>query len=103
MPPSTPGKTTLKPRQWASSGSVYPIVPPRALHANVSRRNGGSETDKNGARDAKDVISVAKRRHGLNRCRYKGDQGMKRWVGLGIIADTLFNIGRAMAQAAVEP
>ena len=28
-------------------------------------------------------ISVAKRRHGLDRCRYKGSTGMKRWVGLG--------------------
>ena len=34
-------------------------------------------------------ISVVKRRHGLNRCRYKGDAGMKRWVGLGVIADNL--------------
>jgi IS5 family transposase len=41
-------------------------------------------------------ISVAKRRHGLNRCQYKGDAGMKRWVGLGVIADNLINIGRAM-------
>jgi IS5 family transposase len=41
-------------------------------------------------------ISVAKRRHGLNRCRYKGDAGMKRWVGLGVIADNILNIGRAM-------
>jgi len=43
------------------------------------------------------TISVVKRRHGLNRCRYKGDAGMKRWVGLGIIADNLLNIGRALA------
>jgi len=43
-------------------------------------------------------ISVVKRRHGLNRCRYKGDAGMKRWVGLGVIADNLINIGRAMAK-----
>jgi IS5 family transposase len=39
-------------------------------------------------------ISVTKRRHGLNRCRYKGDDGMRRWVGLGIIADNIINIGR---------
>jgi IS5 family transposase len=45
-------------------------------------------------------ISVAKRRHGLNRCRYKGDAGMKRWVGLGVIADNLINIGRAMESRA---
>src|SRR5499426_705155 len=41
-------------------------------------------------------ISVAKRRHGLNRCRYKGFVGMNRWVGLGVIADNLINIGSAM-------
>ena len=46
-------------------------------------------------------ISVVKRRHGLNRCRYKGDAGMKRWVGLGVIADNLINIGRAMAKQSV--
>ena len=41
-------------------------------------------------------ISVAKRRHGLDRCRYKGIAGMKRWVGLGVVADNLINIGRTM-------
>jgi len=42
-------------------------------------------------------ISVLKRRHGLSRCRYRGMEGMKRWVGLGVIADNLINIGSAMA------
>jgi IS5 family transposase len=42
-------------------------------------------------------ISLLKRRHGLNRCRYKGPAGMKRWVGLGVIGDNLINIGRALA------
>jgi IS5 family transposase len=41
-------------------------------------------------------ISVVKRRHGLDRCHYKGVDGMQRWVGLGIIADNVINIGRAM-------
>lgn len=41
-------------------------------------------------------ISVSKRRHGLNRCRYRGDDGMKRWVGLGVISDNLINIGQAI-------
>ena len=45
-------------------------------------------------------ISVTKRRHGLNRCRYKGDDGMRRWVGLGITADTLINIARAKKKRA---
>jgi Transposase DDE domain len=47
-------------------------------------------------------ISVTKRRHGLNRCRYRGDNGMKRWVGLDVIADNLINIGRAIAKQTAQ-
>jgi len=43
-------------------------------------------------------ISLLKRRHGLDRSFYKGDDGMKRWVGLGVIADNLINIGRQLAR-----
>jgi len=43
-------------------------------------------------------ISVVKRRNGLGRCRYKGDDGMQRWVGLGVISDNLVNIGQAMSR-----
>ena len=42
-------------------------------------------------------ISVLKRRHGLSRCRYKGSAGMQRWVGFGVIADNIINIGRHLA------
>jgi IS5 family transposase len=42
-------------------------------------------------------ISVLKRRHGLNRSRYKGVPGAKRWVGLGVIADNMINIGLHLA------
>ena len=45
-------------------------------------------------------ISVVKRRHGLDRCRYKGSVGMDRWVGLGVIADSVVNISRAMEKQA---
>ena len=45
-------------------------------------------------------ISVVKRRHGLRRCLYRGAEGMKRWVGLGVLADNLINIGSAMAARA---
>jgi IS5 family transposase len=43
-------------------------------------------------------ISVLKQRHGLDRCRYKGLDGMKRWVGLGVIADNLIHIGSHLAE-----
>ena len=45
-------------------------------------------------------ISVVKRRHGLDRCRYKGDSGMRRWVGLGVIGDNLVTLGAALAKTA---
>jgi transposase, IS5 family len=42
-------------------------------------------------------ISVLKRRHGLNRCRYRGFEGLQRWVGLGVLADNIIQIGRCLA------
>ena len=42
-------------------------------------------------------ISVLKRRHGLRRCLYRGTEGMKRWVGFGVLADNLINIGKALS------
>jgi transposase, IS5 family len=47
--------------------------------------------------ECEERISVSKRRHGLQRCRYRGDDGMRRSVGLGVIADNLINIGRGIA------
>ena len=43
-------------------------------------------------------ISVLKRRHGLNRSRYKGMPGIQRWVGLGVIADNFHQIGTVLAK-----
>ena len=42
-------------------------------------------------------ISTLKRRHGLRRCLYPGLEGMQRWVGLGVIADNIIQIGRHLA------
>ena len=42
-------------------------------------------------------MSVLKRRHGLNRSRYRGQDGMKLWVGLGVIADNLISLGNLIA------
>jgi IS5 family transposase len=40
-------------------------------------------------------VSALKRRHGLRRCRYRGESGMQRWVGLGVIVNDLLVLGRA--------
>jgi len=43
-------------------------------------------------------ISVLKRRHGLNRSLYKGPNGIQRWVGWGVIADNVIQIGTQLAK-----
>jgi transposase, IS5 family len=42
-------------------------------------------------------ISGLKRRHGLDRCRYHGADGMDRWVGWGVITHDLRVIARNLA------
>ena len=74
-------------------------IPNRSTKNPERRREQKKRWFRNGQRwrtGCEGRISVAKRRHGLNRCRYKGDDGMKRWVGLGVISDNLINIGCAM-------
>jgi IS5 family transposase len=41
-------------------------------------------------------ISVLKRRFGLARCRYRGEAGMERWVGWGLLAHNLRQISRSV-------
>jgi len=48
-------------------------------------------------------ISALKRRHGLHRCRYRGEPGMERWVGLGVIANNLLAMARAQAPKSERP
>jgi IS5 family transposase len=45
-------------------------------------------------------ISVLKRRHGLRRSLYRGPDGIRRWVGLGVIADNVIHIGTHLAEEA---
>jgi IS5 family transposase len=75
-------------------------IPNRSTKSAERRREQKKRWFRNGQRwrtGCEGRISVSKRRHGLNRCRYRGDDGMKRWVGLGVIADNLLNIGRVIA------
>jgi IS5 family transposase len=47
-------------------------------------------------------ISVLKRRFGLDRCRYRGEAGMERWVGWGLLAHNLRQISRSVATQAAS-
>jgi IS5 family transposase len=74
-------------------------VPNRSTKSAERRREQKKRWFRNGQKwrtGCEGRISVSKRRHGLNRCRYKGEDGMRRWVGLGVISDNLINIGRAI-------
>src|SRR5215510_5470006 len=76
-------------------------VPNRSTKSAERKREQKKRWFRNGQRwrtGCEGRISVSKRRHGLNRCRYKGDKGMKRWVGFGVIADNLINIGGTLAK-----
>jgi IS5 family transposase len=74
-------------------------IPNRSTKSKERRREQRKRWFRNGQKwrtGCEGRISVIKRRHGLNRCRYRGELGMQRWVGLGVIADNLVNIGRAL-------
>jgi IS5 family transposase len=74
-------------------------IPNRSTKSSERKREQKKRWFRNGQKwrvGCEGRISVVKRRHGLDRCRYKGFVGMNRWVGLGVIADNLINIGRAM-------
>jgi IS5 family transposase len=80
-------------------------IPNRATKSLERRREQQKRWFRNGQKwrtGSEGRISVVKRRHGLNRSRYKGEDGIKRWVGLGIVADNLVNIGHIMAKRATS-
>jgi IS5 family transposase len=65
----------------------------RLLHHQCWFRNG--QKWKTGSEGR---ISVLKRRHGLRRSLYPGLEGMRRWVGLGVIADNVIQMGCYLAR-----
>jgi hypothetical protein len=46
---------------------------------------------------------VLKRRHGLRRCLYPGLDGMRRWVGLGVLQTTSSRWGVILRDRAAKP
>jgi IS5 family transposase len=77
-------------------GVEYVSIPNRSTRSEERRKLQKRRWFQNGQKwrtGCDGRISVLKRRHGLARCRYRGLDGMRRWVGLGVIADNLINIG----------
>jgi transposase, IS5 family len=80
-------------------------IPNRSTKSTQRRREQRKRWFRNGQKwrtGCEGRISVVKRRHGLDRCRYRGFVGMQRWVGLGVIADNIINIGRTMEKLAAK-
>ena len=86
----------------ACSESRCPTTAARALSAGLLERKRWFREAQRWRTGCEGRISLLKRRHGLDRCRYKGEDGMKRWVGLGVIADNLINIGLVLNAAAAD-
>lgn len=81
-------------------GVDYVSIPNRNTRSEERRKLQKRRWFKNGQKwrtGCEGRISAVKRRHGMARCRYHGLEGMRRWVGLGVIADNLINIGQCLA------
>jgi IS5 family transposase len=76
----------------AEARGVRHVVLPRQAHEKRSRLARAALRWRTGSEGR---ISALKRRHGLRRCRYRGESGMQRWIGLGVIANDLLVLGRA--------
>lgn len=78
--PSIRQRTKPAPKPGASSGSASQI----STESPERRREQKKRWFRNGQKwrtGCEGRISVVKRRHGLDRCQYKGLRGMRRWVG----------------------
>lgn len=88
-----------------ASGVKRVCIPNRSTKSVARKREQKKRWFRNGQKwrtGCEGRISVAKRRHGLDRCHYKGSTGMKRWVGLGVVADNLMSIGRVMEEQSLQ-
>jgi len=85
---------------YAEQIGVKRVILPRPGHKSEARRQHERQRwFKRGRRFHAGVegrISVLKRKHGLGRCLYHGEDGFGRWVGWGIIAGNLAVMGTAL-------
>ncbi|WP_275190984.1 ISNCY family transposase [Bradyrhizobium sp. CSA112] len=88
-----------------ASGVKRVCIPNRSIKSVARKREQKKRWFRNGQKwrtGCEGRISVANRRHGLDRCHYKGSTGMKRSVGLGVVADNLMSIGRVMEEQSLQ-
>lgn len=76
---------------------VKRVAVPNRRTTSAARRKMQKENGQRWRTGCEGRISVLKRRHGLNRSRYHGQDGIEKWVGLGVIADNLISLGRLIS------
>ncbi len=82
-------------RRATEMGVAYVAIPNRRSRSHETRKRQNTRRFRRAQAwrtGCEGRISVLKRRHGLVRCRYRGMDGMNRWVGLGVIANNLMAI-----------
>jgi IS5 family transposase len=88
--------------RYASKQRVKQVVLPKAGAKSARRiaheRQRWFRRGRNWRAGIEGRISGLKRGQGLERCRYHGEDGMERWVGLGLIAHDLHTIAQATAR-----
>jgi transposase, IS5 family len=95
--------TQANERELEQQGVKHISISNRSTKSEARRKHQKQRWFKKGQRwrtGCEGRISVLKRRHGLDRCLYRGQEGMKRWMGWGVIADNLMHIGGWIAAKA---
>ena len=89
---------------YATQQGVKRVILPRPGHKSEARRQHEAQPwFRRGRRFHAGVegrISVLKRKHGLDRALYHGEDGFARWVGWGVIANNLTKVGAKVATSA---
>lgn len=83
---------------YATQRGVKRVILPKAGYKSQKRRDHERQSWFRRGRHyhagVEGRISVLKRKHGLDRCLNRGQDGFERWVGWGIIANNLTKIGQ---------
>lgn len=92
--------------QTAQQRGVRHVVLPRPGRKSAARqaheRQRWFRRGRNWRAGIEGRISGLKRRHGLDRCGYHGDDGMQRWVGWGVLAHDLRMIAQHQVKQAAR-
>lgn len=95
------GLSSMQNERMAQEAGVKQVVLPRTGRVSAERRQvERSPAWRRAYRFRAGIegrISVLRRKYGLERCHYRGERGMGRWIGWGILAHNLSKIAHTVA------